>query len=171
MRRLGAVHDQWCVSRFRWITSSGCPLEDSIFCLQWKLDGCEESGRIEIIIPGLVNDSDLVVALSLFIGYALVPCVRTSRPICRPRRPRCVPAWSSRSPKRTRRSRSKYSGWGGHQPGRAEDGFAQSGHCGQGRAGLLRILAAQQRRAAAAGRRHRLPALALGHPCGHRPQA
>jgi hypothetical protein len=50
----------------------GCFFGDSILCLHGKPDGCEEFGRIKIILPGLVNDPDLVMTVSLLVGYLLV---------------------------------------------------------------------------------------------------
>jgi hypothetical protein len=50
----------------------GCFFNDSILCLNWKPDGCEEFGRIKIVLPGLINDPDLVMTISLFVGYLLV---------------------------------------------------------------------------------------------------
>jgi hypothetical protein len=62
------------VGGMKWLD---CPFEDFVFCQHWKPDGCEKLGRIEIILPGLINDSDLIVTLDLPIGYLLVqfPCL------------------------------------------------------------------------------------------------
>jgi hypothetical protein len=74
---LTSLGGQSMVPNTSWVTrvrsmQLGCFFDDSVLCLHRKFDGCKEFGRIEIIFPGLVNDSDLVMTISLFVGYPLV---------------------------------------------------------------------------------------------------